>query len=406
MRECRIKLNYTIDFATHASHPKIILSPTSIIPHKLYTPNELLRLLFSELNKIKAYHGIIIRLFDETMIKNLKILVTYIYAGKFQKKVKIPLFDGIEPTITRKSQLICWYKEKEHDIESQIIEVDADELLVEYKKPIFGKNGFNAFGKIVSVDYFTNNDDLEAAVDENSIYIEEDENSKRYISKKQGFVHLVNNSIRVDNTISLHKLSRNARSVASQEDNNVEVIISQHDTNRDSIGEGVSLKSQTIHVDGFVGAKSVLETVNLSIDGATHQDSTQFAKFAKINRHKGVLRCHQAKIGLLEGGEIHATKVEIEACLGGTIYAKDVIIGQVKNNLKVYASNSITINHISGEDNLLQIGYENIPILKSNVEFLDKEIEDLKYKLDQATRHNPAEANAIKKEIQSLKSSN
>ena len=89
LKECKLKLDYTIEFYEHASHPKMVLSPNSIIPYKLYKPQELLKLLFEELNKIKAYHGILTRVFDETMIKNLKVLVKYIYTGKFTKKVKI-----------------------------------------------------------------------------------------------------------------------------------------------------------------------------------------------------------------------------------------------------------------------------------------------------------------------------
>jgi Flagellar Assembly Protein A N-terminal region len=401
IKECKIKLDYAVELYEYASHPKIVLSPDSIIPHTLYTPKELLKVLFYEFNKIKAYHGILIRIFDETMVNNLKVLVKYIYMGKFTKKVKITLFDGIEPVLTRKSQLIYWFKEKEE--KSQVIEVDANEVLIEYKKPIFGKSGFNAYGQLINVDYVRNIDDIEANMDEDSIYIKEDKNSKSYIAKKQGYVHFNERHLCVNNNINLDKLSRNARSVASQEENSIQVTVSQHDTNRDSIGEGVSLKSESIHIDGFVGAKSVLEALNLSIDGATHQDSTQYAKFATINRHKGKLRCHHAKIALLEGGEIHATSVEIESSLGGSIYAKDVIIGHVKSNLKVYASNSITIKLISGEDNLLHIGYKQIPVLKSKIDFIHTDIEDLKYSLEEARRHNHSEIQPIQKKIQDLK---
>jgi len=403
MKECKLKLNYSIDFYENASHPKMILSPQSIIPYKLYPPKELLKLLFNEINKIKAYHGILVRIFDETMIKNLKVLVKYIYTGKFTKKVKIALFDGIEPVITRKSKLTYLFEAKEKDQESQVVEVDENEILVEYLKPIFGKNGLNAYGDIVSADYVTNEDDLERNIDEDSILIQEDANAKNYIAKKQGYVHLDQKKFCVNNKINLEKLSRNARSLASQEDNNIEVTISQHDTNRDSIGEGVALKSETIHIDGFVGAKSVLEAANLSIEGTTHQDSKQFAKIANINRHKGTLRCHHAKIALLEGGEVHGTTVEIESSLGGTIYAQDVTIGHIKSNLKVYASNSIKIKLMSGEDNLLQIGYKAIPILTSKIDLIHKDIEELKYSLEEATRHTPSQIEPIKQKIKLLK---
>lgn len=199
-------------------------------------------------------------------------------------------------------------------------------------------------------------------------------------------------------------ISRNNETVASEEENNIEVRISQNDTTKDSIGEGVELVSETIHVNGHIGAKSVLEAINLQIDGVTHQDSKQYAKFAKINRHKGTLRCHEAKITLLEGGEVHATSVEIESCLGGSIHAQDITIGLVKSNLKVYASNSITITQVKGEDNLFKIGYKDVGVLTSKVDLINEDIDELKYKLEEAKKHSQSKVASLKQEIALLNS--
>jgi hypothetical protein len=401
MTECTVKLIYEIDFSKYFTHPKIILSPKSIIPYKLHKPKELLNVLYKEINKIKVYNGILIHIFDEDMIRSLKILVKYIYAGKFVKKVRIPLFNGIEPVVTKESKLIFWFKEKEH--KSQIIEVQENELLIEYKKPTYGQNGLNAFGEYIESGISNNVEDLHAQIDKHSIRIEEDENSKKYIAKHKGYVHFDGKTLSVDNKIKISEISRNNESIVTGEDNNIEVIVSQHDITRDSIGEGVELVSETIHVDGFVGAGSILEAINLNIEGATHQDSTQFARFAKINRHKGVLRCHNAKIALLEGGEVHASSVDIEASLGGSIYAQNVKIGHVKSNLKVYASNSIKIRLVSGEDNTFKINYRDIPIVNSKLELIDEDIDNLKYELEEAKRHNLSKVDTIKNKIYTLK---
>ena len=63
---------------------------------------------------------------------------------------------------------------------------------------------------------------------------------------------------------------------------------------------------------------------------------------------------------------------------GGTIYAENVTVDHVKNNLKIYASNSITIKHVSGEDNFFKINYKDIPTLNSKYNFIEKEIELLR----------------------------
>jgi len=397
-----LELEYTIDYSKYSTHPTLILSPDSKIPYKTHKPVDLLKKLFREFNKIKAYHKILINIFDEDMKKYLKLLVKYIYAKKFIKRVKIPLFNGITPLITRPSKLIFWFQEKEH--KGEVIEVEENEVLVEYKKPIYGQNGLNAFGEYIDTAFANNVDDLQARVDENSIKIKENTTTKRYISKIRGYVHYDGKELLIDNRIKISEISRNRDLVDDLEDNNIEVIIAQPDTNRDTIREGVTLVSERIHVDGFVGAKSRLEAVTLEIDGATHQDSIQYAKYASVNRHKGMLRCHEGKISLLEGGVVYATTVDIESSIGGAVYAQDVTIGHVKNNLKVYASNSITVRLVSGEDNLFKINYRDIPILESKIKFIDSDLDDLKYKLQEAKRHSLSRVEELEKEIQTLKS--
>lgn len=400
--DSNIKLNYTIEYGSYSFNPKIIIHHDSHIPYKTNKAKDIFMLLVQEINKIKAKNRMLINLFDESMIKNLKAFTKHIYANKFTKKISIPLFDGIAPDVTRAGKLIKWYEEK--NLGHQIIEVAANEVLIEFKKPIFGKNGFNAYGKIISAGAEDNEEDFQAEIDEESIKIVENKDKKLYKSKIQGYVHFNNNTLVVDNKVKKSTLSRLEETLAKDEENNIEVHISQNDTTIDSIGEGVELTSETIHINGHIGANSILEATNLQIDGATHQDSSQFARVAKINRHKGTLRCNNAKIALLEGGEIHATSVHIEASLGGTIYAQDVTIGHVKSNMKIYASNSITIRLVSGEDNLFKINYRDIPILNSKLDLIDDDIEDLKYSLEEAERHNILQIPLIKEKIEHFKS--
>jgi len=392
-----IKLKYTVEFDDYYINPKVIISPDSYIPYESYKPEEILLLLVKELNKIKIKNKILIILFDNVMIKNLKSFVKYIYAKKFKKNIKISLFDGINPTISRQSKLIYWYKEK--NLDHDIIEVDKGETVIEYKKAIFGKNGFNSLGDHIKSGSSDNKDDFSSDIDDLTIKVIENNDKKLYKSKIKGFVHFTNNLLSIDNKVRMHKLSRIQTSVAKDESNNIEVHVSQHDTNKDSIGEGVELQSEVIHVTGHVGAKSILEANDLRIDGATHHDSYQHAKDAIINRHKGTLRANTAKIKLLEGGEIHASKVDIDVCLGGSIYAEDVTINQVKSHLKVYASNSITIKLVSGEDNIFKINYKDVPILTNKLNHLNRELKDIKYKLEKASKNNIKKVPELKEKI-------
>jgi hypothetical protein len=381
-------LLYDIEYDTFSTHPKLILAPESKIPYSKYNASELYKILYMEINKIKAQNQILIRLFDEHLKAALKKLVTYIYAKKFLKKVKIPLFEGIEPILVRDSKLIFWFLEKnQKSNDAMVIEVQEKELLVEYIKPLYGRNGLNAFGEYLSNESATKVNDLQAEIDKESIEVLETQGYKKYIAKKEGFVFWDKKRLAVENQIRLKNLSRNSNILDSDKvRNNIEVLIQENDSTKDSVGEGVTLSSQNIHINGFVGANSFLDAVTLEIEGATHKDAKQHAKFAKINRHKGTLRCHKADITLLEGGVVHATTVHIQTALSGSVYAKDVTISHIKNNLKVYASNSITIQLVSGENNYFEINYKKVDVIMSKIAYINEEIKRLKEKKTKAEK--------------------
>lgn len=397
-----ISLKYEIEPSNNYTHPSIIIYPESKIPYKTYEPKELYKLLLNELNNIKAYHGFLINLFDHDFIEKLKVFVKYIYAQKFDKKIKLPLFNGIEAIAGDSGTLMLYYKDKPNQ-NPQFIEVEEDEILAEYIKPSSGQKGFSAYGKVVDANSFKKIKDLEYIIDKTTIEIIEDDEKKIYKSKTKGFVNTSNNTLSIDNKIRLQKLSRVQDKVSKDESNNIEVVISQSNSDLDSVGEGVNLVSESVHISGHIGAKSTIKALNLVIDGATHQDSIQEAKFATINRHKGKLRCHEAKINLLEGGEISATNVEVKDVLNGTIRAEKVTIGRVKNNLKVYASSSITIEQVLGEDNIFKISYKDVPTLMSKLSYLQRDMEDLKYMLEEAKKHSPQKIETINKQIDELK---
>lgn len=397
-----IELKYKIDFSQDNIHPSIILSPNSKIPYNNYKPKAIYTMLLEEFNKIKAQNRILVSIFDEAMKGKLQAFVKFLYEGKFQKPIKLPLFDGVDPEEAQEGRLIRHYLQKQ-DEKQQYIEVDEGEILIEYIKPIRGKKGFDCFGNVIDSDLSSKKHDLQCKTDVNSIEIVEDETIKIYKSRRKGYIHIDEEQFYIDNKIKMSKLSRVQEKVAKDESNNIEVIISQNDTNLDSVGEGVNLTSETIHINGHIGAKSTIKATSLVIDGATHQESYQEAKFATINRHKGKLRCHSAKINLLEGGEVYATNVEINDVLNGVVYAENVTIGRIKNNLKVYASSSITIKSVLGENNIFKINYKDIPTLASKYKFLEEDLEHLRYKLDGAKKHTPANIPVITNQINELK---
>ena len=78
-----LKLDYRIEFDTFRTHPVLLLETSSIIPFKHYKPQELYSLLVKEINKIKALHGMLIGIFSDPMIADIKKLVKELIMQKF-----------------------------------------------------------------------------------------------------------------------------------------------------------------------------------------------------------------------------------------------------------------------------------------------------------------------------------
>lgn len=171
------------------------------------------------------------------------------------------------------------------------------------------------------------------------------------------------------------------------------------------LGQEEEIISESIHVLGDANEDSIIDANKLLIDGTSHKGSTQFSKYADINTHKGTLRCHEANIHILEYGEIHATTINIDTAIGGSIYAQDVQIKNLFGNVKIYASNSITIESIDSGNNSLSIDYTSIPILLSKIELIQEDIKDLESSLYIAHKNNSSLQQEIEAEILRLKNS-
>lgn len=394
-----IQLKYRIESGEFYTYPICILSTDSILPIAELNEHEMLKLLYSEINKIKVKHKILINIFSSCLIKDLKSFVTDLYKNGFSKDVPILLFEGIDPEVSKPSEVIYNYKEKSTNRDEKVTEVEGSELIITYLKPIYGEAGLNAHGQRISQGNSKNTAKLEYQIDNNTINVQDSATFIKYYSKKRGFVSILNNTLSISNKIVLENIKRSEGKLTQKEENEVSVVISQTDVTKDSVGEGVELISENIHITGHTGAHSNIEAKEVTIDGATHQDSFVTAKMANINRHKGTLRCHTAKINSLEGGTIYATHVTVNTALGGSIYAENVTIKSIKHNLKVFASKSITIERVLGEDNYFTIDYRKLPVLQSKLRFLQDELDDLKWKYEDSLKHSPEKRQGLKEEI-------
>ena len=396
-KDKKVNLVYRIEEGEFITHPMMVISPDSNLPLDEVDEKTMLKLLYAELNTIKAKEKLLVNVFSECMVKDLRAFVKKIYANGFTSEETILLCEGIDPEISEPSKVINHYIDKGK--KQKVTEVEDSELIITYVKPIYGKSGLNAKGQIIDHGKTNNLAKIEYKIDLESITVQESKTEVRYYSRKKGFVSILKNVLSISNKIVLDRLKRVEGKVTKKEENEVSVVISQNDVTKDSVGEGVELVSESVHITGHMGAKSHIEAKDVVIEGATHNEAFVTAKHAKINRHKGTLRCHTAEINSLEGGTVYATNVKINAALGGQVCAENVTIKSLKHNLKVFASKSITIERISGEDNHFVIDYRKLPILQSKLQYLTQEHEEIVDKYQDALKHHPTKVAAFKKEL-------
>ena len=396
-KDKKINLVYRIEEGEFITHPMMVISPDSNLPLDEVDEKTMLKLLYAELNTIKAKEKLLVNVFSECMVKDLRAFVKKIYANGFTSEETILLCEGIDPEISEPSKVINHYIDKGK--QQKVTEVEDSELIITYVKPIYGKSGLNAKGQIIDHGKTNNLAKIEYKIDLESITVQESKTEVRYYSRKKGFVSILKNVLSISNKIVLDRLKRVEGKVTKKEENEVSVVISQNDVTKDSVGEGVELVSESVHITGHMGAKSHIEAKDVVIEGATHNEAFVTAKHAKINRHKGTLRCHTAEINSLEGGTVYATNVKINAALGGQVCAENVTIKSLKHNIKVFASKSITIERISGEDNHFVIDYRKLPVLQSKLQYLTQEHEEIVDKYQDALKHHPTKVAAFKKEL-------
>ena len=393
-----IELHYTLKYDEFKTETTLHVEPTSIINHLNYKPSELYKLLVKKINAIKAKHNILINLFSDSLQDQIKRWVKALYSSKFTKTLSLNLCKTFEPIIAQEAKLILHFEENKES-NQEYKEIEIDELIIEYTKPIFGENGLNVYGRRIISDAKKSKNLLTFIFDEKAVLRKEDDKAIYFYALKKGYVEFANDKLSIENKIKRKRFSRNESKLTQDETNDVEIVLSQNNLHVDTLSEGAELKSESIHIEGYVGRNAKVEAKELVINGVTHNGSKVFSKEATIHRHKGLLRCHKANVHLLEGGEIHATEVYIDSAIGGSIYAQDVHVKELRSNVKIYASSSIYIDNLIGEDNILAIDYQKIPIIMKRIEFIKEDIELLIYTLEKAKRHDDQRAASIQKKI-------
>lgn len=394
-------LDYEIEPSRYYTHPRLIIKPSSTINKEGLSLKEIYKELLNCLNKIKLEHNILINFFADKMTQQLKVFTKMVYANKFKNPVKILLFTGIEPEVSSPSNVIEHYKLKRPNL--QTYEVDTKALLIEYIRPVYGKNGFSAKGESLSAEGPDSKIKHDFTVDKVTVETVETEQGVQYYARRKGYVSFVNEFLSISNKIIIKDINRIQQSVTNKEANEVELVITQSDVTKDGVGAGVELKSEKIHITGHIGKKARVEAKEVVIDGSTHNESLIIARNGEVNRHKGRIQGSTLKIKNLEGGEIHANTVDITNALSGTVFAESVHIHNLKNRVKIVASKEIIVDNLMGEDNYFAIDCSKVTTLQGRMRYFERKIKRLEDDIEVIKNSDPKKVAKAKAEITKIR---
>lgn len=351
--------------------------------------------------KKKLRANLLIDLFDSMMKKNFDPLFAKIKVSgeyRFEEQERFLIAEGYDPVETINDQLIFHYDEKnKHQNENGRIDyanrgylhsVSENDLLIEYVKPKKGETGRNCRGEaIIPKDPLVRNEPT-FTVGEN-IKVTENPGNIEYRAKTSGYVTYEGGLYDIRVEMEVTEISfKTTGSIESQLDADVSINVKEKDAFKDAIGMGMEVTVNTIHVEGNVGMNAKVTAHKATIDGQVHQSAVVTADELTINIHKGTAYGKEVHITRLEHGIVEAERVTVMQATGGKIRAKEIVIEVLGSHVKMTASHTIEIMHLSGGENQFVID----PLLnesRANLASQDKSIEAAKQTL-----------HAVKKELE------
>lgn len=350
-----------------------------------------------EIKKRKIRAGILINIFDE-MVESVaaKIAARTQVAEKleFSKNETFLIAESYEPTPTTNDALILHYEKDEQVDENQRIDyaargfiqaVKKDELLIEYIKAKNGLPGRNCRGEYMKPEEPRVLHQVTFSVDD-TIRVEEDNNSIKYFAADKGYIAFENNTYIVKKEVDVGEISfKTTGSIRSGVDSDVNINVSESNVFKDAIGTGMHVEVTEIEIDGNVGPNAKVIAKKATIGGQTHASAMVQADDLDINIHKGKAFGGSVHITRVEHGEVEADILKVTQALGGTLRAKEVDIELCASHVKVTATRRIEIKKLQGSENIFTIdplvNKKTLTSLQDNqeqIEKLEKEIRELK----------------------------
>lgn len=185
-------------------------------------------------------------------------------------------------------------------------------------------------------------------------------------------------------------------------DTNVTINIKEDDVFKDAIGEGMSVETSELNVDGNIGNNATIKVKKLWIGGQTHKTSSITAQNAEIGVHRGVLEATEVKIDRLEGGKVYGDTVHIRSVIGGEVIAKKIYIEELSSNASLITSELIEIKTLKGNNNKFLVDPGKMKGFNKEIKGLKEKIVEVKKSLDKLPKQLENKKNIIDKNKQSV----
>lgn len=376
VRPLKKRENFNLDFTLIANKTKTavyaVIKESSTIP----LVKGIDRLIYEKINEKKAQFGFLVGLFEEGLKDNIKRLLAHLQRhGSLGKDQKILVAQGYEPEAGCDDKVIKHYAMNQ--AESSFIDaIGIDELVLEYIKPKMSGIGRDCTGTFIDKRKPNIEFPHKLPIIKDHFRIEEDEDTAKYYSSKEGYVNFNDGKFLISNEVALESASYKDIGAIKTGDKEISVNISQDDSSMDAISSGVEIDVAELNVKGSLGSNTKVSAKRIDVGTQTHRNATiEAQEEAHVHLHRGNLKAKDATIEILETGTIEAETVKVNRMIGGEIRARTVEVVELCSNAKIIATERINITCISGEGNKLII---DPTIISGHKEELDKMFADFK----------------------------
>ncbi len=318
--------------------------------------------IIGQIHKRLIKQSILISLFQNEIEQEVDKIILKVRINNFLEEDHVFIVcNCVDPVQPINDNLIFHYKKNinkkdehgriDYAKRGYIQAVKKGDIVIEYIKAKTGKNGRNCKNEFIKVKEPEEKYSIDFSVSEN-IERKEDENRIIFVAKKDGYVNQEGDKYDIDDNMELDEISfKTTGSIEADLNTNVKINIKESDVLKDAIGQGMSVETTEIKVEGNIGSGAVVKAKKAEIGGQTHKTASIYADKLNISVHRGYAEGDIVSIDRLEGGKVNAKTVKITQAIGGEVIAEKIFIKQLVSNVTLIASDTIEISELKGTNN-------------------------------------------------------